>query len=151
MEARMIVARCALAGLALILGLALATPSAADSTAVDSTRIRAQSDAIYNATKKNAGTAVLLDFLLPSLGSAYAGEWGHGAPYLMGTVLGVAMLSGSEESLWGVGFALALTSRIGGMIAAGESVKISNKKLKANLGLAATPSGEPGIALTYRF
>ena len=115
----------------------------------------------YNAEKKSEFAAGALEFLIPVVGHAYAGDAGRGVvPALVsagGLVIMIAGASDVNAGIMGIGYIAYLGGRIWGIVSAVQTAEDFNNNLKSKLNLSFRPMKFPnetmgyGVTLTLNF
>ena len=115
---------------------------------------------LYNAESKNPWLAVVAAWLLPTMGHAYAGNWGRGLPFLGAEAAGLALMMSSisstgssvNTSQYGLGLGVLLVARIWEYFDAYATAEEFNKELKTKYGLTfIIRDSLPALAFNYRF
>jgi hypothetical protein len=135
---------------------------------------------LYEATKKNRGTALILSCLVTSAGHAYAGNWGRGLIFtgvrLLGAVVaitgGVTTKTTQSSSYYGysntseleispiyyVGIGISLVAAIWELVDAGNEVDRYNKKLydrivnkQHSMGINIIPNQHGGASMVFSY
>jgi hypothetical protein len=111
---------------------------------------------LYNAESKNPWLAVGAAWLMPTLGHAYAGDWGRGLPFFGAEVLGLALMMSSVDTdsvnsgTASAGVAILMVARIWEYIDAYGTAEDSNRKLKEKYGLSLQlRNNSPVLAFNY--
>jgi len=113
----------------------------------------------YNADKKSEFAAGALEFLIPVVGHAYAGDAGRGVIPAVVSVGGlVVLVAGASDLNAGVaafGYLAYLGGRIWGIVSAVNTAEDYNANLKSKLNLSFNsmkfPQGKTGYGLTLSF
>jgi hypothetical protein len=115
---------------------------------------------LYNAESKNPWLAVGMAWLLPTMGHAYAGNWGRSLPFLGAEIVGLALMTSSisstgtsvNTSQYGLGLGIFLGARIWEYIDAYTTAEEFNNELKKKYGLTfLIRDGLPALALNCSF
>lgn len=114
---------------------------------------------IYNAESKNPWLAVGAAWLLPTMGHAYAGNWGRGLPFLGVEAASLALMMSSisstgssvNTSQYGLGLGVFLVARVWEYFDAYTTAEEFNKELKTKYGLTfLIRDSLPALAFNYR-
>jgi hypothetical protein len=113
----------------------------------------------YNADKKSEFAAGALEFLIPVVGHAYAGDAGRGVIPAVVSVGGLVVLvvgaSDINAGVVTVGYLAYLGGRIWGIVSAVNTAEDYNSNLKSKLNLSFNsmefPQGKTGYGLTISF
>lgn len=115
----------------------------------------------YEAEKKSPWLAVGAAWLVPTLGHAYAGDWGRGINFLVADVacygiviIGSNMMTISSRgaALYLIGYVGLLVSRICEYVDAYKTAEDYNKKLAEKCGIRLSlHQGPPYLQLSYKF
>ncbi|MHB8931074.1 MAG: hypothetical protein ACYC5R_10815 [Melioribacteraceae bacterium] len=113
----------------------------------------------YNADKKSEFAAGALEFLIPVVGHAYAGDAGRGVIPAVVSVGGLVVLvvgaSDLNAGVATVGYLAYLGGRIWGIVSAVNTAEDYNSNLKSKLNLSFNsmkfPQGKTGYGLTISF
>lgn len=111
----------------------------------------------YNADKKSEFAAGALEFLVPVVGHAYAGDAGRGVvPAIVsvgGLVVLIAGASDLDATVATLGYLAYLGGRIWGIVSAVNTAENYNANLKSKLNLSLHgmkfPQGKTGYGLTF--
>lgn len=107
----------------------------------------------YNAEKKSELTAGVLEWLIPVVGHAYAGDAERGLLPAGVSVGGLVLIfaSGGESGLITAGLLGYLVGRIWGIVSAVQTGEDFNNNLKSKLNLSLKPMKFPNETVGYGF
>ena len=115
---------------------------------------------LYTSESKNPWIAVGAAWLVPTMGHAYAGNWGRGLPFLGVEAASLAVMVSSisstgssvNASQYGLGLGVLLVARVWEYMDAYATAEDANKELKTKYGVGFMLRNDlPVLALNYRF